>query len=279
MSALLAPAVRRAAIAGALGLILAVGAVPRAGRAEPGAIDDAMSAAVETYRAALEVPERDRRLAAFIEAELLFRRALAVTGEGNADLWANLGSASLQAERLGAAVHAYRSALRLDPDHRRAHTNLLHARRLLPSWVPQPEEGGALDTFLFWHRRLSVGERSALAAACALVAAALLAAGIARRRPWLRNLALLPLVGWGALLATIPDLDHPSAEAVVVVPDTIGRAADSPSAPSKFAEALPAGTEVRILEQRDAWRRIALADGRDAWVPAPAVLRVGEQPE
>jgi tetratricopeptide (TPR) repeat protein len=233
--------------------------------------------AVTAYREAMEIGDRDMRLAAFAAAELLFARTLAEGGAENADLWTNLGNAALQAERLGAAVHAFRSALRLDPDHRRAHANLIHARKLLPSWVPRPEEGGALDTFLFWHRRLSPAERSALAAASCALAAALLALGIARRRAWPRTLAALLLVGWVALLATSPRLDGPSEEAVVIVDDTIGRAADSGGAPSKFSEALPAGAEVRILEEREAWRRIGLPDGRDAWVPAAAVARIGER--
>jgi len=266
---------RRGAAVAALVAAVALSLVPAGARAEEGDL----RAAVAAYREALELPERDRRLAAFVEAELLFRRSLAGPGGENADLWANLGSSALQAERLGTAIHAYRSALRLDPDHRRAHANLIHARRLLPGWVPHPEEGGALDTFLFWHRRLSAAERGTLAAASFLLAAALLSVSIARRRPWLRNLALLPLFGWGALLATSPRLDRPSDEAVVIVPETIGRAADSPGAPSKFAEALPAGTEVEILEERDGWRRIALADGRDAWVPSSAVARIGDPGE
>jgi tetratricopeptide (TPR) repeat protein len=233
--------------------------------------------AIVAYREALEIEERDRRLAGFAEAELLFGQVLAEGSGGNADLWSNLGNAALQAEHLGSAIHAYRSALRLDPDHRRARANLIHARKLLPSWVPRPDEGGALDTFLFWHRRLSPAERSALAALSFLAAAALVAIGIARRRTWLRNAAIVPLFGWGALLVTSPGLDGTTDEAVVVVEETVGRAADSTRAQSKFPDALPAGVEVRILEERVGWRRIVLADGREAWVQTSSVAPIGRR--
>ncbi len=234
-------------------------------------------AALTAYQESLGIEERDRRLAAFGEAALLFARVISDGAAENADLWTNLGNAALQAERLGTAIHAYKSALRLDPDHRRAQANLIHARRLLPGWVPRPEEGGALDTFLFWHRRLSPAERSTLAALSFLLAAAFIAVGIARRKPWLRNLAIVPLFGWGALLATSPGIDGETDEAVVIVEETVGRAADSPRAASKFPDALPAGTEVQILEEREEWRRIGLADGRDAWVPTSAVSRLGSR--
>ena len=242
-------------------------------------VADATQAAIESYDAAIELTDRDERLAAFGRAALQFKRALRSGAPENAALWTNLGNASLGEEDLGGAIHAFGSALRLDPDDARARGNLQHARQLLPPWVPHPEEGGALDTFLFWHSRLSPAERSLLASLSFLIAAAMLAVGIARRRAWLRNLAVVPIFGWGALLVTSPGFEPETSQAVIVVDDTVGRAADSASAPSKFAEPLPAGVEVEILESREAWLRIGLTDSREAWVPAAAVLRLGSLPE
>ena len=39
----------------------------------------------------------------------------------------------------------------------------------------------------------------------------------------------------------------------------------------QFAQGLPAGTEVSVVETRGGWVRIRLATGREAWVRAPAV--------
>jgi len=42
----------------------------------------------------------------------------------------------------------------------------------------------------------------------------------------------------------------------------------------RFAQPLPAGTEVEIREARAHWVHITLADGRDAWVTRGAVEAV-----
>jgi SH3-like domain-containing protein len=52
------------------------------------------------------------------------------------------------------------------------------------------------------------------------------------------------------------------------------RSADSAGAPLAFANPLPAGTEVAIVEDRDNWVRIVLADGSRGWMTASAIERV-----
>jgi hypothetical protein len=49
------------------------------------------------------------------------------------------------------------------------------------------------------------------------------------------------------------------------------RSADSIGAPAVFDKQLPPGTECTILERRDAWLRIQLADGATGWVTAGAI--------
>ena len=93
--------------------------------------------AVSGYAEALDTEDRDRRLEKFRRVERLFT-AVVDRADANADLYANLGNAALQAEHLGAAVLAYRRALLVDPDHSRARQNLEHVRGLAPDWVPRP---------------------------------------------------------------------------------------------------------------------------------------------
>lgn len=236
--------------------------------------------AVSQYRAALEVADRDQRLAQFRRAELLFARLAEGETEGaagirNADLYVNLGNAALGAERLGPAIVAYRRALLLDPDHHRAQQNLAHARTLLPAWVPQPQAGGMLDTFFAWSGRLSTGELQLLAAGAFLLAALLLAGSILWRQTTLRHLALIPAAAWLLLLALLPASGGSPNAAVVVVPEVVARAADSAHAPPRLPQPLPSGAEVEIVERRDSWLRVRLADNRDAWLPQSAVELVG----
>jgi hypothetical protein len=246
---------------------------------DPGAL---IEQGLESYREALESDTREHRLQGFRRAERLFAAAIESSGE-NAELYANLGNAALQAERLGTAVLAYRRALTLAPGLERARQNLQHARSLLPQWVPTPSEGGVLDTFFLWHSTVSRGDRADLAAALFALAALCLAASIYLRSQALRYTALLATTAWLALLLSLaldPARDA-SSEGVVVAREAVARAADSINAPSRLGEPLPGGTEVKILEDRGGWLQIGLHNGRNAWVSASSVERIrpAEEPD
>ncbi len=252
--------------------------------AAPGAAEPSHSAvleeAISTYTQALDTAERDLRLETFRRAELLFARSVEELG-GSPELYTNLGNAALQAERLGPAVLAYRRALAIDPSAARALQNLEYVRTLLPEWVPRPEATGLLDTFFFWHRTLSRGERVLGAAVCFAVAALLVAGSIRFGQGALRGAALVPGLGWLALVVSLAlePAERLREEAVIVAPETVARGADSALAPSAFPAPLPGGAEVRILESRSPWLRVRLANGRDAWVSESAAARVVEPPE
>jgi len=228
--------------------------------------------ALEAYRSAQETSVVADRAAAFARAERLFAAA-AREGDAGPQLWTNLGTSALQAENLGAAVLAYRRALALDPDQRQAAQNLVHARTLLPSWVPRPESGGFLDSFLAWQHAMSAAERHGTGAIVFLITAAMLGTAFATGSGILRGFAIFPLLLWAVLIVS-EGLAGVDGSGVLTAPDTIARAADSRNAPARFAEPLPAGTEVVISEIRGQWARIVLANGRDAWVSAAAVEAV-----
>lgn len=233
--------------------------------------------AVDAYARALATEDRDERLAGFRESKRLFLQVIA-SGAENADVYANLGNAALQGEDLGAAVLAYRRALRLDPDHARALQNLEHARGLLAEWVPRREPAGLAGSLFFWHRSLARQERALAAAFCFLVAGALVAGGIHFRQSALRNSAWVPALGWLAFVISLA-IDAgggDSEDAVVVAEEAVLRVADSALAPVALSRPLPAGTEVRVLEERSPWLHVRLANGRDAWLAEDRVARVGD---
>ena len=240
--------------------------------------------AVREYRAALETKQRDARLDRFHRAELLFKQVLASTSvnetfRANSDLLVNLGNAALGGERIGIAILAYRRALRSDPDHPRALQNLDHARSLLPSWLPQPEKAGFMDDFFSWRRRLSLSELQLLAAAVFLGAATMGAAAIRWHRAVLRYAAVALIVVWGVVLGVwLANWSADRADvAVVVAPEVIGRSADSYNAVAGLSHPLPAGTEVRLMEEREEWARVRLFDGRGVWLPLSSISRVVPQ--
>ncbi len=224
--------------------------------------------ALEAYAAGLDTPERDARLARFRRAEALFAHLLDA-GHDTPDLHANLANAALQSERLGVAVLHFRRALALAPGHVRSQQNLEYARTRLPSWVPRPVSGGVLDTFFFWHRTLSRAQRGLAAGAAFLLGCALVGLALRYDSATPRNLALLPAAAWLALCGSLL-LDPAAAgrdQAVITAERVVARSADSELAPPLLPSALPAGTEVRIVERRSPWLRVRLANGRDVWVP------------
>ncbi|WP_133512925.1 tetratricopeptide repeat protein [Candidatus Thiosymbion oneisti] len=234
-----------------------------------------MNQAIGAYTQAQATTNRGERLAGFRQAQRLFEHA-ATQGARSAALYTNLGNAALQAERLGPAILAYRRALALDPDQARAHQNLRHARTLLSAWVPKPEPEGALESFFIWRHFLNPTEQAAIATLPFLLAALLIAVAIRWHSPLARNLAFLPLLAWLGLLLSAAIQAHAGGTipAVLIADETIARAADSPNAPMRFAQPLPAGTEVEIREARAHWVHIVLANGRDAWVTRGAVEAV-----
>ncbi len=257
-------------------LTVLVGNVGPAGAADPNAV---LEEGLREYRAALDCEDRDERISHFQRAEACFTQLLGddgdpTSGVRNADLYVNLGNAAMGAERLGPAILAFRRAMTLDPDHARARQNLQHARTLLPAWVPLPE-AGMLDTFFAWTGRRSSTELRLIAAACFTLAAMLVAAGIRWRKPTVRNLAILPAIAWLALVTLALGMGRSAVDdAVVVVPEVIARAADSAHAPSRFSQPVPGGAEITVIETRDGWSHIRLADGRDGWVPTSSISRV-----
>lgn len=234
--------------------------------------------AIADYSSAMDTEERSLRLEMFRRSARLFAHAVEA-GADNADLYANLGNASLQGERIGHAVLAYRRALIADPDHARALQNLEHARSLLPGWVPRPKDRGLFDSFFFWQRRLSRDERNLGAASCFALATLLLAGSIRFASATPRNLAILPALAWLALMGSVLLDPGGGNEAVVTVDETVARAADSTFAPSLLQAPLPGGTEVRVLERRSPWLRIRLANGRDVWIAESSVAPVSPPDE
>jgi len=247
------------------GLLLLLSGPAQARDAAPG---DRLTAALQVYRQAMQTPEPSARLERFRQAERLFASLHEEAGVRSSALYVDWANAALQAHRLGPAVLAYRRALRLDPGDRQARENLAEARDLLPAWVPRPRDEAWTGTLFFWRHTLSCSTRGLLSALLFLLACLLLGIWIRWQKGWARNLALLPLLFWLALLA-VPWLDASSGageDAVVTAEEVLVRAADSPGAPAKLGEPLPGGSEVRITEIRGDWAELQLPDGRAGWV-------------
>ena len=252
-------------------LVVAILVAP-AGLAAPDDVDDEVQHARELYRSALEEPDRLRRVRQFAASEGAFR-SLAAVNTRAPELQVDWGNAALGGQDAGRAVLAYRRALDSDPGNERARANLAWLRDRLPIWLPRPASAGALDSLLFWRERFTVAQLHLIGAAA--FAIGLLALAPWRRRPrGLRGSAAAFLVVWVVATGSALVADDAADEGVVLVDGTTLRSADSTGASPTFANPLPAGTEVTVVEWRDTWARVALEDGTRGWLAASAVEMV-----
>ncbi|MEZ6120718.1 MAG: hypothetical protein R3C28_29650 [Pirellulaceae bacterium] len=237
--------------------------------------DALIQRAVDAYQAGMDSQDRSVRLQQFQIAESLFQQATAEVDRSPA-LWVNLGNAALQAEDFGQAVVAYRHALSLEPAHQQAQANLNYVRSLMPKWLQYEPSNQLLRTILFWQYSFSPATLQLISALMFLVTALLVAASFRWSQPLLRMLAIVPAIVWIVLFVSGWAVHWPASrpEGVVMIRESVARSADSLTSTARFAETLPSGTEVAILERRDNWVRIEVADQQTAWLPASAVQEV-----
>ncbi|MBF0419041.1 MAG: hypothetical protein HQL78_02620 [Magnetococcales bacterium] len=256
---------------GLLVSLLLIGSVALAG--DRGTLPDRVKEAIESFSKAQNERDAAIRMEGFRQAERLFA-ALADEVGANVELETNIGVAAVQGGHVGAAVLAFRRALLLDPTHERARINLHYARSLLPSWVPRPAEEGGWDRFLSWWFLFSESKRQALGALFFLLAASGILVAVRFGSPLARFGAVIPSVLWMAVIAQGVWNHEGRDDAVIIPEETLARAADSINAPLSFAQPLPSGTEVTVLERREDWCRIALGNGRSAWIRSSALVMV-----
>ena len=207
-----------------------------------------------------------------------FARAATALGEAvrehpdRPELLADWGNAALGAGDVATATLAYRRALAIDGSNARARHNLAWLRSRQGDAFRPTVTTSATDNLLFFHRwprstRLLVG------AGAFAIAILLLVPWRGRRRRPLVGLAAIPLAVWIAMLASVLLEDRRLTDAVVM-DAVVLRAADSAGAPAALSTPVPRGAEVTILERRDAWARIRIANGTTGWIPTGAVQQL-----
>lgn len=248
---------------------------PVAAPAAPSGATTSLDDARRSYERAMAITQASARKAAFLRAEA----ALADAVRSNPDrpeLLADWGNAALAAGDVGNATLAYRRSLAIDSGNARARRNLAWLRSRQPD-VLRPGTSGAADALLFFNdwprgRRLLGG---AVAFAIVVLLLAPWGSWTYRRRRGLRVIALVPAAVWVALTASAL-LEDRRPDDAVVMDATVLRAADSAGAPAALAQTLPTGTEVMVLERRDAWTRVRIANGTAGWVPSGTVQRIAQ---
>ncbi len=254
---------RKPAGSGKVAAIVALALAGLASNARADALADGRAA----YQDALGKADASGKRAAFTRAAALLGDAARAEPD-HPELLADWGNAALGAGDVATATLAYRRALALDGGNARARRNLAWLRSREPDTL-RPAGDTAANALFFFHqwpraRRLVVG---GVAFALAVL---LVVPWSGRRRRGLVGLALVPLAIWLAMLASLV-LEDRHGDDAVVMDGVVLRAADSAGAPAAMGEPLPRGAEVTVLERRDAWARIRIANGTAGWVQAGSI--------
>ena len=236
----------------------------------------------------------------FRAALLRYEAAAAALGGGNGYLLYNIGNTYFRLGDLGRTILYYREAQQLIPADPNLQQSLRHARSLRRDRIEPTAAGGVVRVLFFWHFTMPLRARAALLLTAwnllwllaLLPALANVSARVRllreRLRSWpawqrVRRPVLGVLVAVAAVAAVamggsvaVELLDSQDTAAVVVAPEVVARRGDGAAYEASFDGALHAGTELVVVERRNDWYQVALADGRRAWLPAHAVAVVGE---
>lgn len=202
--------------------------------------------------------------------------ALLAAGVHDAAIYFNLGNAYFQLNDPGRALLNYRRAQELRPRDGELNINLALARA---QRIDVQEADEALLHALADSTRtmMTLGELSAGVAfmwwlVCGLSTAWLL---VPRYRPRLRlplGIGALLVAGGFALLFSRATID--SARPAALITDVSAEVMSGPGTDYLPIFRLYSGAEMRVLESRGNWVRFALPDGRQGWLPRPAITTI-----
>jgi tetratricopeptide (TPR) repeat protein len=197
--------------------------------------------------------------------------SLVQSADWSAALFYNLGNACFRTGDFGRAILNYERALALEPNHPEAQANLRIAR----------DEARALELAPNWSDRFT---RSATVNQLSVAAAILFWTGVffftfflfsKRRRAGSLGLAFCCLLGSAALVAALYATEEGprgKALAIVTAPEINARLATADTASTVLA--LPAGSQIKLEQQRGDWVYALLPNNLHGWLPASAIQLV-----
>jgi tetratricopeptide (TPR) repeat protein len=204
----------------------------------------------------------------FSEARTRYEN-IAQSGEWTPNLFYNLGNCEYRLGESGRAMLEYERALALDPGHPEAKTNLALLRTQMGSKLP------ALSWEQYAFTGLSQNTWAIVAAVAGWIAVFGLAALITSRRRgnaglWVATIAAALLAAYGGGVLWLKAQERETAIVVVKSVEALLAPAES----AGLADALPAGSRVRVLSERGAWIYCELPGESRGWVPRDSVERI-----
>ncbi len=216
-------------------------------------------------------PDRAREL--YRKSALRLERIIRAGKVQNGKLYYDIGNAYFRMGDLGRAILYYRRAERYRPHDPNLLQNLKYARSRRLDRIEEQQKTKVLKTLLFWHYDLSARTRSLIFAGGSLLFWVGLTVRIFASK-WIPRwaLACVGLIGLLFLASLIFEgfFADRQQEGVILAENVLARKGDGETYQPSFKDPLHAGTEFRVLEERNTWYHITLRDGRRCWIPHSA---------
>lgn len=196
------------------------------------------------------------------------------SGQKSAKLYYNLGNAWFKQGNYPKAILNYERALRLDPSYSDARYNLEFTSNFVQDKIePVPEfilkSVARKVCYVMGSNAWAVIFLVLLAAALVMGLLFLLGSSVGERRAGFYCGIVLLLLSAGALSFSIWQKSDSVKTDTAIVMSPVSSVKSSPSSgSSKDLFVIHEGTKVTILDEVGSWKNIALADGRQGWIPA-----------
>lgn len=195
-------------------------------------------------------------------------------GHESGEVLYNLGNCHFRMGELGRALVCYERAKRFMPRNRNLLDNIALAESRAADNIVAPKPMAVLKRLLFWHYRLNARETSTLILAVnAMFWAGLCVFAVAKKRFVKAAVVVLGLVlillGGSYAFRELGRLGMGTA--VVTAPE-----AEVRTGPGDYAVtfSLHDGARLKLVEAREGWYEIRLADGKRGWIERSKVERI-----
>ncbi len=246
---------------------------------EPAQIVDLYSQAKDLFRQADELAAKSPETAEDLYAKSAMRYEQIIR-EGklqNGKLYYNLGNIYFRMKDMGRAILNYRRAEQYMPNDPNLKQNLGYARQKRLDKLDEKQETKVLKTLFFWHYDLSGQHRFFLFVLCFTLLWIFAGIRLFTNRSvinWGIGIFLILSVSFASSLTADEIILRTRKPGVILSPEVIARKGNSETYAISFKEPLHSGTEFILIENRDNWYQVELADARTCWLPSKDVALV-----
>lgn len=202
----------------------------------------------------------------------------------NADLFYNIGNCYFRKSQLGRAILYYKKALKIDPSHAQAASNLKFMQTLIKDKIESQDKGALLELLESIYKSIDMNSAALFTAilfACLIILIILLQTVFADRDkslPVFLIIIIIILLSASSIIAYLKyDNFNSRDEAVITAQTAIGYSGPGEEYTRVFT--IHEGLSCQIEDQKDNWLLIKLDNGIGGWIDASLLNRVVVIPE